>query len=218
MHYDFAQQDLSVYGTTLLFSKDWLKSKTERAWIRMEKIYSKTIYTLLNLLNIQPMCGYEIKLTLKKLANDFWSESDGQIYPGLQKCVDEGLASIEADTNQSKYLQKKHYKILPKGQALLNVWLLNTESKITHRDESLLKLTFLQKQHHNQAKQLLLARLKNSEASLKVLKQLDQDKPEQATLLPYFAWVQERQRIMLEAEIQWAQQSLKMLSNDFLAS
>lgn len=183
----------------------------------MEKIYSKTIYTLLNLLNIRPMCGYDIKLTLKKLANHFWSESDGQIYPGLQKCVDDGLASIETDTNQSKYLQKKHYKILPKGQALLNVWLLNTESKITHRDESLLKLTFLQKQHHNQAKQLLLARLKNSQTSLNVLKQLNQEKPEHAALLPYFTWVQERQRMMLEAEIEWVELTLKKLSNEFLA-
>ena len=184
----------------------------------MQKTYSKTIYTLLSLLNIKPMSGYDIKLSLKKLANHFWSESDGQIYPGLQRCVDEQLASIETDTMQSKHLHKKIYKILPKGQTLLNVWFHNAESKITQRDESLLKLTFLHAQHHAQAKHLLSTRLKNAEKNLNALRQFNQEASEHTALLPYFTLVQERQRIMLEAEIEWVQLSLKMLSNEISAS
>lgn len=184
----------------------------------MEKKYSKTIYTLLSLLNIQPMSGYDIKLTLKKLAKHFWSESDGQIYPGLQRCVKDQLATCQTDQAQSKHLHKKTYMITPKGRTLLNQWLNSPDCKITHRDESLLKLTFFEAHHHDSAKKLLLTRLQTAQKHLKALKQSLHEQQEHAQALQYYTLVQERQCMILEAEIEWALMALKLFSEEPLTA
>lgn len=180
----------------------------------MVKKYSKTIYTLLSLLNTKPMSGYDIKLCLKKVAKHYWSESDGQIYPGLQRCVDDQLATCETNTSLAKHLHKKTYEITTKGRLLLQQWLTDPECKITKRDESLLKLTFCEHHHFENAQRILQTRLHNAQKNLKNLKKYLADPSEEHLSLPYYALIQERQCMILETEISWAQMALKMLTEE----
>jgi PadR family transcriptional regulator AphA len=178
----------------------------------MNTHYSKTIFTLLSLLTIESMSGYDIKLALKKMTKSFWSESDGQIYPGLQQCVNDALATVKADATATNHLHKKMYTITPKGRSVLNSWLLCPQAKITHRDESLLKLTFLNHEQQHQAEQLLLNRLKTAKNDYMLLMKQANSTSEAIKALPYFLMLQNRQKIMLEAEIQWIELSLTALA------
>jgi len=160
------------------------------------------------------MSGYDIKLSLKKIANHFWSESDGQIYPGLQRCVEEQLATFETNASQSKHLHKKIYNITPKGRTLLNIWLNDPDCKRTHRDESLLKLIFLEQHHDEAAKKLIQARLQMAQKHLKELKQQINEPNEHSQALRYHILVQERQGMILEAEIEWANMALQLFKEE----
>jgi DNA-binding PadR family transcriptional regulator len=204
-----------VYTDPHSVSDGLVAKKTESARVMVKK-YSKTIYTLLSLLNIQPMSGYDIKLTLKKIAKHFWSESDGQIYPGLSRCVEDQLATFETNSSQSKHLHKKTYKITPKGRTLLNHWLNDPDCKITHRDESLLKLTFFEQHHDESAKKLLQARLQTAQKNLKALKQSLNEQHEHTFTLRHYALVQERQCMLLETEIKWAQMALDLFAQEIV--
>ena len=177
----------------------------------MSKPYPKTIYTLLSMLSMKPMSGYDIKRALKHMVNHFWSESDGQIYPGLKKCIDEGLATSKTSQNLNQHALKKTYQITPEGRSVLSEWLNDSVYKSTQRDEGLLKLTFCDKHHQPCAEQLLQCRLQKAQESLTHLENTMDTLVNSYATLPNFAIVKSHQLYMLEAEIAWANEALANL-------
>ncbi len=102
---------------------------------------NKTEYALLGMLSLQSMSAYEIKKIFDKSAREFWSESDGQIYPILAKLAKEQLVSFEEETTKGGRL-KKIYHLTPAGEKKLLVWLKKAPDKTKIRNEFLLKLFF----------------------------------------------------------------------------
>ena len=166
--------------------------------------YARTIYTLLGMLNIKPMTGYEIKKTLRQTVNEFWSESDGQIYPGLKKCLQEGLAETLSVQNQPNTLTKVTYGITTKGKDVLNEWLLDPNNKRSHRDESLLKLTLSDKANTPTITQLLNQRIDKALSELNRLSKTHTIPEETTDNLGFLQAIFSRSKMMLEAEINWA--------------
>ena len=54
---------------------------------------ARTHYAILGLLCWKPMSGYDIKKMVEVGLSYFWSESYGQIFPTLNRLVDDGLAT-----------------------------------------------------------------------------------------------------------------------------
>jgi PadR family transcriptional regulator, regulatory protein AphA len=85
---------------------------------------------LLGLLSLGPMSGYDIRQLIPRSIGHFWSESYGQIYPGLKRLTAAGLV-------------KHVYSLTPDGREQLRSWLkLPVAAEEVPRNELLLKLFF----------------------------------------------------------------------------
>lgn len=106
------------------------------------KTYNQTTYAILGLLTTDCRSGYAIKQMIDRSLNHFWKISYGQIYPTLKLIVDEGLATINASSEDSKP-GKNEYELTPKGKEVLKSWLEEPIEQIpVERNEILLKLFF----------------------------------------------------------------------------
>src|SRR5580700_9952877 len=77
---------------------------------------------LLGLLSLGPMSGYDIRQLIQQSIGHFWSESYGQIYPGLKRLEAVGLVA--------KKTERKHgspdryvYSLTADGRDRLREWL-----------------------------------------------------------------------------------------------
>lgn len=103
---------------------------------------NRTKYIVLGMLTVQPSSGYEINKMIKSSTNYFWSESEGQIYPALAKCVADGLATCKEKHAPNNARIKKIYSITARGREILSEWLKKEPQKTSVRSEFLLKIFF----------------------------------------------------------------------------
>lgn len=101
----------------------------------------KTPYAVLGFLSIAPMSGYEIKRLMKKSTNNFWLESDGQLYPALAKLEKEGFINYKLPLTAG-VREKKIYCLTKKGQSELKKWLEQSNDIHIIRNEFILKVFF----------------------------------------------------------------------------
>jgi DNA-binding PadR family transcriptional regulator len=93
---------------------------------------------LLGLLSWKPMSGYDIKRLVEAGLSHFWSESYGQIYPVLNRLVEDGLATCSVDAASGR--GRKVYRITVAGRRAFKRWLRHAGQPPRLRDE--LKLKF----------------------------------------------------------------------------
>jgi PadR family transcriptional regulator AphA len=108
----------------------------------MERKGGATPNALLGLLSLEPMSGYDIRQLISRSIGHFWSESYGQIYPGLKRLADEGLA--EKKTQRGNGTPDRHvYSLTEEGRRRLRQWLKLPVTEVeVPRNEMLLKLFF----------------------------------------------------------------------------
>ncbi len=99
---------------------------------------SKTRYSILVMLSIKPMSGYDMKQFTKEVISNFWSESYGQIYTNLKMLIEEGLATAR-EVEEGKKPYKTVYEITSQGSQVLGEWLCEPISTQVPRDELSLK-------------------------------------------------------------------------------
>ena len=102
---------------------------------------NKTRYAVLGMLTIAPMSGYDIRKEMQTNTGYFWSESDGQLYPMLEKLTEEGMITFRAEESVGKR-KRKIYCITCQGLVDLRTWLSKPSQTKTVRNEMLLKLFF----------------------------------------------------------------------------
>ena len=96
---------------------------------------------LLGLLSLGPMSGYDIRQLISQSIGHFWSESYGQIYPGLKRLAAAGL--VVKKTERKKGSPDRHvYSLTAEGREQLDRWLKLPVVKAVPRNELLLKLFF----------------------------------------------------------------------------
>lgn len=84
-----------------------------------------------------PLTGFDLRRWVGAELGAFWSESFGQIYPGLRELQAEGLVAA-ADRGGDG----KPYRITPAGRAALLAWLSRSPRPERARSELLAKLHF----------------------------------------------------------------------------
>lgn len=170
---------------------------------------SRTKYIALGILSIEASSGYDIAQTIKSSTNYFWSESEGQIYPTLAKCVADGLATFKEDSDNGSRI-KKTYTITKKGQKVLTEWLEKKPQENRMRSEFLLKIFFAR----NISKEKVLSHLEDfistQKEELKSFKEtkkqlINSRDPHQPFWLSTLNYGLESTK----AELTWAQNTLK---------
>jgi PadR family transcriptional regulator AphA len=89
---------------------------------------------ILGLLCDGPMTGYEIKQFFRNVIRNFWSVSDGQLYPTLKKMHAEDLITLRVvrqDTTANKHV----YSISEKGRRLFERWIREPVTKFEELKE-----------------------------------------------------------------------------------
>ncbi len=102
---------------------------------------SKANFTILGLLSMEPMSGYEIKKTIERTISHFWQESFGNIYPTLKRLHEQKMVSRKV-VAQSGKPDRHTYSITDRGMAELMTWLEEPVDRIPVRNELLLKMFF----------------------------------------------------------------------------
>jgi PadR family transcriptional regulator AphA len=101
---------------------------------------TSTVESLLGLLTLGPMSGYEMRQRMERSTANFWTESYGQIYPALKKMVKDGLATVEEQHKDGR--AKKVYRLTDAGERRLRKWLGVETKPQVRRNELLLKVFF----------------------------------------------------------------------------
>jgi PadR family transcriptional regulator AphA len=107
----------------------------------MKREGGATPNALLGLLSMGPMSGYDIRQMISQSIGHFWSESYGQIYPGLKRLAAAGLATKKTERkpgSPDRYV----YSLTEEGRERLRAWLKLPVAEEVPRNELLLKLFF----------------------------------------------------------------------------
>jgi PadR family transcriptional regulator AphA len=97
--------------------------------------------SLLGLLSLKPMSGYDMKKFVGESIGHFWNESYGQIYPMLKRLSRQGLVESRLQRGKGKP-DRKEFSLSPKGRKHLQNWLAMAPRFAPPRNELLLKLFF----------------------------------------------------------------------------
>lgn len=127
----------------------------------------KTWYALLGLLSWQPLSGYDVKKMVEIALSYFWSESYGQLYPTLNRLVEEGLAT-RRDTSTGN--RRRHeYRITRKGRAAFESWLREPAEMPAIRNELQLKFFLTSRMDSSESLRVLEEYRAQQSAHLEVL-------------------------------------------------
>lgn len=176
------------------------------------QIKNKTPYAILGMLAIAPMSGYDIRQNLKESTANFWSESDGQLYPALTNLCKQKL--ITCRQTKTGNLNKKIYSITSQGKKILKEWLAQSPETQSVRNEALLKLFFganispeINKEHVEAQRY----KAKSIQSSLTETKSRLIENYKDSPHLPYWLMTLDYGITMLEAKIIWCANVIKTL-------
>jgi DNA-binding PadR family transcriptional regulator len=96
---------------------------------------------ILGLLAEGSATGYDIRRITAIRYRFFWSESYGQIYPGLRRLSEEGLVRLVESEDEGR--GRRLYEITDAGRAALSAWIDSPSGPELVRSEALLKLYFI---------------------------------------------------------------------------
>jgi len=101
----------------------------------------RTRYLILGLLAEGPATGYDIRRITALRYRFFWSESYGQIYPGLRRLAKEGFVRLIESENEGR--GRRLYEITDAGRSALSTWIASPAGPDIVRSQALLKLYFI---------------------------------------------------------------------------
>lgn len=146
----------------------------------------------------------------------FWSESEGQIYPALAKCLTEELVTCVEEISDDSARLKKIYSITNKGKDELSEWLKKESQKTSIRCEFLLKIFFAGNIENKYAINHIL---KFREDAKKELSELENAKNRLQQKESYFSkhtkfWLLSAESGIkaAQAELLWCEEALEMLA------
>lgn len=170
-------------------------------------------YVLLGLLDWRPMSGYDIKKIIENNIRDFWHESYGNIYPILQKFVEDGLAEKRVERQKGKP-DRIEYTITPAGRAELVAWLQRPAEARRTRDVFLAKFVFghlLPKEHNiEQIREYRREREERLAWYREVVASLEKNARKNRKLLLEFLALRQG-IVMMEARLKWCDEVLAEL-------
>src|SRR5258708_38406742 len=79
-------------------------------------------HSLLGILSLRAMSGYDIRKFVKENIGHFWKESYGQIYPMLKRRTAEGLVDVRVERKRGKP-DRQFYSLIRARHSELERWL-----------------------------------------------------------------------------------------------
>jgi len=181
----------------------------------IDAIRTTTTESLLGMLTLRPMSGYDLRQLMESATSNFWSESFGQIYPALKKLADEGLAEVDTQQPNGERLRKV-YKLTPAGRARARQWLASPCAQQVPREELLLKLFFGDKAPRGSMRAAVERRKAKVEADLaryaEIAKDIDSKLPTHAGA-PYWRMTLNFGIAQANAVLTWCDQTLAELDS-----
>jgi DNA-binding PadR family transcriptional regulator len=166
---------------------------------------NRTRYTVLGVLTLRPMSGYDIKKFIEGSIANFWRESFGQLYPTLRELAEEALVTRRVEEQEGKP-DRYVYRITPEGRQELQEWLTDPAESEVPRSELLLKLFFGAEVSTEASLRHVQRRREELEANLAVLgaiqEQLQSEK-RTAPGLPYWLLTIRQGVLVDEALLKW---------------
>jgi PadR family transcriptional regulator AphA len=168
---------------------------------------------LLGLLSLGPRSGYDIRQLISQSIGHFWSESYGQIYPGLKRLAAAGL--VAKKTVRKKGSPDRHvYSLTAEGRAQLRRWLKLPVIDEVPRNELLLKLFFGAQAPLTVSREHVLAFLESHQRRLQVYgaiaKTLRREEA-QDPQLPFWLMTLNMGRHHSAAMVKWCRETLAEL-------
>lgn len=153
-------------------------------------------HAILGLLDRGPKTGYEIKVHFRDAIKNFWSVSDGQLYPTLRSLSEEGWVE-KVETRQDGGLTKHVYAITDAGKAAFMEWLRTPERSIPELKEPfLLKLIFFDRLSRDEALHQVDVQIRRTEDAVEEYREI---RAHQAGVTSFQRTVSDLGVIMLEA-------------------
>lgn len=181
----------------------------------MNEIRTSTVETLLGMLSLKPMSGYELRGLISESIGNFWSESFGQIYPALKRMVAEGLVEVEDAPSGGR--ERKVYSLTAAGRQRLEEWLGMPARDQVARNELLLKLFFGSGMKPEQVRALLVRKREELDADLKRYETIERELPRQHAGNPGLKfWLMTVRYGLAEARAlqAWCDESLKSMEEE----
>jgi len=179
----------------------------------MKREGASTPNALLGLLSLGPMSGYDIRQMVLRTIGHFWSESYGQIYPGLKSLAAAGLVEKKTERKKGKP-DRNLYSITLEGRERLQEWLRAPVSEDVARIELLLKLFFGAHVSTSVNREHVISNMESHQQALKVYlatgKQLRRDKANDPSLR-YWLMTLNYGRHHSAAMLKWCRETLAEL-------
>lgn len=129
-------------------------------------------HAILGLLDRGPKTGYEIKIHFRDAIRNFWSVSDGQLYPTLRKLAEAGLVTRRDESGEGG-LVRHVYEITDHGRVEFMEWLRTTEKSIPELKEPfLLKLIFFDRLSREEALHQIDVQIRLTDAEIEEYKEV----------------------------------------------
>lgn len=174
--------------------------------------------SLLGLINLTPMSGYDLKKFFDDSFRFFWAAETSQIYRELRTLERRGDVSSRAEESR-RGPHRKVYSITSRGKATLREWLDNPPEGINEdfRNEVLVRIFLSAEAEAGAAGSLISSRLEAYRRELAQLESVEGRLPEYVAVaggeasLPYWKMALSRGKLVTRANIEWAEESLRML-------
>lgn len=128
-------------------------------------------HSILGILSIQPMSGYDLKKVIDESVGHFWSADQSRIYRTLVDLVDEGLASrrtVVQDERPNLHL----HSATDQGLAELDRWLASPLQTQAAREPFLARLFFASRMPMDEIRKLLDTRRREVSQQLLALESI----------------------------------------------
>jgi PadR family transcriptional regulator AphA len=98
-------------------------------------------YVVLGMVRMGAHSGYEIKKTVRDSIRFFWTISEAQIYPSLERL--ERAMLVQGRSAPQGRRRRRNFDVTPQGEAVIRAWLTSGEAMpFELRDIGLVKLFF----------------------------------------------------------------------------
>ncbi|HET6347744.1 MAG TPA: PadR family transcriptional regulator [Candidatus Krumholzibacteria bacterium] len=198
---------------------------------------ARTHYAILGLLCWKSMSGYDIRKMVEVGLSHFWSESYGQIFPTLNRLVEQGLATRSVDPGSGNR-RRQVYRVTAAGRRVFKEWMKRPSALPRLRDEVKLKFFLTSRGETAESIRLLeaygrqqrehLAMLKDSQTILeaawrdgnlsneldelkKTLAWTDKGSPAQTRELLMFLLTLRSGIMVTEARVAWVDEAISVL-------
>lgn len=158
--------------------------------------------SILGLLSIEPMSGYELKRHIDESVGHFWSADHSQIYRTLASLVADGLATRTTIVQHDRPNMHVH-EPTKEGLEALDAWLQETVTPQAPREPFLAKLFFVSRLGPQAALDLLRERRQQISDALIALEAITVDEPSAGLDAMLHAATRENGIAHAGAELEW---------------